>query len=108
MSLTLSFARLVQGTGVGGTFFKGQSCLLINLRSHIYLKGNSSNFNFSLFLNSHIPFFTILVLYIGGVLWKFKESKKNSLIVTQSESAGKQRVFCGQNEWEGKERQASL
>lgn len=56
MSLTLSFARLVQGTGVGGTFFKGQSCLLINLRSHIYLKGNSSNFNFSLFLNSHIPF----------------------------------------------------
>lgn len=40
-------------------------------------------------------------------MWKFKESKKSSLVVTQTESAGKQRVICGQDEWEGKERQAA-
>lgn len=37
-SLTLSFARSVYSTGMEGTFFffKGQSCLVINLRSHLF------------------------------------------------------------------------
>lgn len=60
-SLTLSFTRSVWSTGVEGTFFKGQSCLVININSHIYLKGNASDFNFSLFLNPHPSFFIILV-----------------------------------------------
>lgn len=87
---------------MGGPFFKGQSCLVINLRSRIYLKGNSSNFNFSLFLNSHIPFLLYHFGFYIGVLWKFKESK-NSLIVIQSESAGKQ-LFVGR--MSGRERKS--
>lgn len=39
--------------------------------------------------------FSSILVYTQGVLWKFRESKKNSLIISQSDSAGKQ-LFVGQ------------